>query len=104
LQQGTLSVKQGVYTMLEQLIESDEILEEGPYLRRLHKRVERATKLQIRRDSTLEIITERFDPAGAVYDEIEHKLMQIDDLERLHQLFTAALRSPDLDSFVALLS
>jgi hypothetical protein len=87
-------------TMLERLIESEEILEEGPFLRRLRQRAEKET----RRDDTLQVIVERFDPADDVYNEVESRLMQIDDLAQLHELFTAALRSPELNSFMVLLT
>jgi thymidylate kinase len=90
--------------MLENLLESDELELDTALVRRARRKGQIEAEIETRRDDTLQVIVERFDPADDVYDEVESKLMQVDNLEQLHELFTAALRTPELQSFLILLS
>ncbi|MEW5986782.1 MAG: hypothetical protein AB1791_09125 [Chloroflexota bacterium] len=88
--------------VLEQLTQTKEQLSQAQIeIERTRAEVERLGRLEARRDDLLDAIVLRFNPPLLAYREFEYKLTQISDPERLRQIFTAALQTADMDTFMA---
>jgi predicted transposase YdaD len=82
--------------MVERLLESDELLMDTPFLRRIREE----GRQESRRQDILQALTLRFGPQD---DRLVGVLEQISDGPRLEALFAAAIQSADLDAFRAVL-
>jgi hypothetical protein len=85
--------------MIEKLVESDELLTNTPYLRRIR----REGQIDAKREATLEVLVKRLDPSAQIYLDIERQLQLIMDLELLDELFTAVLDANTVEEFTAVL-
>jgi hypothetical protein len=86
--------------MLEKLVDSDEYILDTPFLRRLRRQ---GAQEQIRED-ILKIVDKRFTLPEHVRSEIAQKLTQVEDLEYLDRVFTAALDAETIEAFTAVLN
>lgn len=85
--------------MIEKLVESDELLTNTPYLRRIR----REGQIDAKREATLEVLVKRLDPSAQIYLDIERQLQLITDLELLDELFSAVLDANTVEEFTAVL-
>ena len=85
--------------MIEKLVESDELLTNTPYLRRIR----REGQIDAKREATLEVLVKRLDPSAQIYLDIERQLQLIMDLELLDELFSAVLDANTVEEFTAVL-
>jgi hypothetical protein len=92
----TLMKNEEYSLMLEQLMNTDELLIDSPFLRRLQIR----TTLKSSRSHIMQVILKRFNPPVQTYLHIEGDLNQIDNPETLEQLFAAALDAHSTESFM----
>ncbi len=112
---------QEIEAMVERLLDSDELLMDTPFLRRIRKegREEGREKgkeegraegreegreegvLTTRRQDILQILTLRF---GSPNDHLVTALKQVSNTARLEALFAAAIQSEDLNAFLAVLN
>ena len=81
--------------MLEKLVESDEILLDTPFLRRVRN--------EVSVNYILETVAVRLNPPIQVYRDIEKKLAMVNDTEALQQIFTAALTADTIETFTNIL-
>jgi hypothetical protein len=90
-------------TMIENLLEQDELLN-TPYLRRIRKEGrEEGTILTIRR-KVLDAVLFRFQLSLLESQRLEQQLLTINNEGQLDKLFFAALRSEQLSAFQAVLN
>jgi len=92
-----------IATMLEKLIEREELLMDTPFLRRLRKEAHEEGRTQgallMRRQDILDALILRFDPAASIYRELEKMLAAIESETELERLFAAAIRAANLADF-----
>ncbi|ETW93181.1 MAG: hypothetical protein ETSY1_40355 [Candidatus Entotheonella factor] len=86
--------------MVERLIDSDELLMDTPFLRRIREKGREEGELMRQRQNILQALTLRLDPPD---ERLITALEQISDAVRLEALFTAAIQSAALDDFRAAL-
>ena len=115
----TLVENEEIATMIEKLIEHEDLLMDTPFLRRLRQEaLEKGLEegrdegmrvglaqgaLLMRRQDILDALILRFDPAASIYRELEKMLADIDDEAELERLFAAAIRAANLADFQAAL-
>ena len=85
--------------MIEKLVESDELLTDTPYLRRIR----REGQIDAKHSDILKVLVKRLNPSARIYLDIEGQLKLIKDLERLDELFTAVLDANTVEEFTAVL-
>ncbi|HEX6383118.1 MAG TPA: hypothetical protein VF177_00475 [Anaerolineae bacterium] len=81
--------------MLEKLVESDEILLDTPFLRRVRN--------EVSVNYILETVAVRLNPPVQVYRDFEKKLAMVNDTETLRQIFTVALTADTVETFMSAL-
>jgi predicted transposase YdaD len=99
-------------TMVERLIDREELLLDTPFLHRIREearaegRAEARAEgaLVARRHSILDVLVVRFDPPVSVYQRIEQQLKTITDEASLTQLLAAAIRAESVADFRATLA
>lgn len=84
-----------IATMVEKLIEQEGLLMDTPFLRRIRAE----SRQQARRETILEVLTLRFDPAISIYRELENYIAKINDDMALEQLLAAAVKAETLVDF-----
>lgn len=82
--------------MIENLLETDDLYLDTPYLRRLRKQ----TKLE----DILEAVAVRLNPPVQVYRSIEQQLPQVSEFEDVQRLFVIALTAASIDDFLVSLN
>ncbi|PON11339.1 hypothetical protein C2W62_45360 [Candidatus Entotheonella serta] len=104
---------QEIEAMVERLLDSDELLMDTPFLRRIREEGREKGKeegreegreegvLTTRRQDILQILTLRF---GSPNDHLVTALEQVSDTARLEALFAAAIQREDLNAFLAVLN
>lgn len=85
--------------MVEKLIEQEGLLMNTPFLQRIRAE----GRQQARRETILEVLALRFDPAISVYREIENSVAKITDDPALDHFFTAAIKAATLADFQEIL-
>lgn len=90
--------------MIEKLVESDELLTNTPYLRRIRREGHEEGLIQAKQDAILQILVKRFDPHAQQYLAIESRMEQIKGLAVLDDLLTAVLDANNVDEFTAVLN
>jgi predicted transposase YdaD len=93
--------------MIKNIVESDELLTDTPYLRQI-RREGREEGLQqglieAKQSAILKTVVKRFNPLTQQYMQLEHQIKQITDLELLDELFTAVLDANTVEEFTAVL-
>jgi predicted transposase YdaD len=111
-------------TMVERLIDREELLMDTPFLRRIREEAHAEGQFQGRaegrvqgrmegrmegalaaqRRSILDVLVVRFDPRASVYQQIERQLETITDEAHLTQLLAAAVRAESVADFQAAMS
>ena len=81
--------------MVEKLIDTEGLLMNTPFLSRIRTR----SREEGRRESILDLLVLRFDPAASLFRSIEKLLAPIDDEAELERLFAAAVRAPSIIDF-----
>lgn len=85
--------------MVERLLDSDALLLDTPYLRRLREE----GALTMRRQDILRALELRFGPDETIDPQMAQRLEQVSDEARLETLFAAAIRSDTIAAFQAVL-
>jgi predicted transposase YdaD len=85
--------------MLEKLIDTEGLLMDTPFLRRIRTRSREEGREEGRRESILDLLVLRFDPSASLFRTIEKLLAPIDNEAELERLFAAAVRSPSVTDF-----
>lgn len=86
---------QEIIDMIETMLKDEGLLMDTPFLRRV--RIEERHRMQ--RQDVLNAIVWRFDPPSSLYQQIENKLLTIDDAETLTLLLKTAVQTDTIDSF-----
>lgn len=104
-----------VITMIEKIVEADELLIDSPYLRRIKEEGREEGRkegheegreegreegeLSTLRRNTLNGIVWRFDPPSSVYQKIEHALSSLDSVAMLDDLFEQIFQVGNIEEF-----
>jgi hypothetical protein len=82
--------------MLEKLVDSNDLLLDTPFLRRIRN--------QTKVEAILRAVIVRLNPPVQLYQDIENKISVIKESEKLDALFTAALTTDSIEVFTTTLS
>jgi hypothetical protein len=82
--------------MLEKLVDSNDLLLDTPFLRRIRN--------QTKVEAILRAVIVRLNPPVQLYQDIENKISVIKESEKLDALFTAALTTDSIEVFTTILS
>jgi len=88
-----------ILTMLENLIEADEVLEETPLMRRLRTQGSEEGSLDKSRQYILKIVALRFDPHISLYQQLEQQLALITNGTILDSLLTTTVQCNTITDF-----
>ena len=84
-----------VIKMIDKLVESDDLLMNTPFLRRIRK--ESTTENQ--RDYILKAVMWRLNPPVLHYQKLAERVWLIDEEDKLNTLYEAAIHSQTIDEF-----
>jgi hypothetical protein len=88
-----------ILTMLENLIEADDVLEETPLMRRLRSQGREEGSLDNYRHNILKIVGLRFKPQSSFYQQFEQQLALITNGTMLDILLTTAVQCNTIADF-----
>ncbi|MEM7128459.1 MAG: phytanoyl-CoA dioxygenase family protein [Chloroflexota bacterium] len=89
-----------IVKMIEKLVESEELLTNTPYLRRIRQEGRKEGGLDASRRNLLDVFLGYFKPQAVVYKKLEYLLAQIDSPQELDMLFASIFQSDSGDDFI----